>query len=205
MTEPKAVVFDLGKVLLDFDYSKAVARLASPGKSSAKEIHGYINQSTLLHRYETGLMTTQEFYDEVRSLTAYQGDLAEFKKMFGDIFTPMDEMIRLHARLKSKNIPCYIFSNTNELAIEHINASYPFFSGFTGYIYSYQHGSMKPHHRLYEVVEETTGHKGDSLLYIDDRAENIEMGAKRGWRVILQETPEKTLIAMKSHLPKLWI
>ena len=40
------------------------------------------------------------------------------------------------------------------------------------------------------------GKRGSDLLYIDDRAENIAAGAARGWQTILQETPEKTLVAV---------
>jgi len=43
---------------------------------------------------------------------------------------------------------------------------------------------MKPHARLYEVVELVTGRKGSQILYLDDRLENAEAGVARGWQVI---------------------
>src|ERR1700722_14333301 len=102
---------------------------------------------------------------------------------------------------RQKRIPTYIFSNTNHIQLNYIRNKYPFFSGFDGYILSYEHGAMKPQAKLYEVVERETGRRGSQILYIDDRAENIEAGAARGWQVILQETPEKTLAAFKpTHL-----
>ena len=57
--------------------------------------------------------------------------------------------------------------------------------------------AMKPNAKLYEAVERLTNRRREQLLYIDDRAENIAAGAERGWQVILQETPEKTLAAVK--------
>src|SRR5258708_2052505 len=106
--------------------------------------------------------------------------------------SPMDEMVELHAALRRKKIPTFIFSNTNEIAVGHIRRSFPFFSELDGYILSYQHGAMKPKAKLYEVVEEMTKRRGADILYLDDRPENVEAGAARGWRVILQETPERT-------------
>jgi hypothetical protein len=47
-------------------------------------------------------------------------------------------------------------------------------------------------------VEEKTGHRGGAIIYIDDRPENIEAGAARGWQVILQETPAKTREALRN-------
>ena len=104
----------------------------------------------------------------------------DFEVIFGDIFAPMDEMIELHAALKQRKIPTFIFSNTNEIAIEHIRRTYPFFDAFDGYVFSYEHGAMKPTAKLYEVVERMTGRKGDQLVYIDDKAENIAAGKERG-------------------------
>ena len=197
MRAPEAVIFDLGKVLLDFDYSIAARALASQSGGTQRAIHTFINQSPLLFRFETGLMTKQEFYDAVRTETGFKGGLDEFAEVFGNIFRPIQPMIELHSALQKNGVPSYIFSNTNELAIGHITKTYPFFNRFDGYIYSYEHGAMKPHAKLYEVVESTTKRRGDQLLYIDDRPENIEAGAARGWQVILQETPEKTLAAVR--------
>jgi HAD superfamily hydrolase (TIGR01509 family) len=93
-------------------------------------------------------------------------------------------------------LPTYIFSNTNELAIHHIRRNFPFFANFDGYILSYEHGAMKPGAKLYEVVERTSGHRGAEILYLDDRPENVEAGAARGWQAILQENPDKTRAAI---------
>jgi HAD superfamily hydrolase (TIGR01509 family) len=56
---------------------------------------------------------------------------------------------------------------------------------------------MKPHARLYEVVEEKTGRREAEILYLDDRPENVAAGSERRWQVILQETPERSWAAVK--------
>jgi HAD superfamily hydrolase (TIGR01509 family) len=127
----------------------------------------------------------------------FKGEFAEFADIFADIFTEMQEMTSLHAALRRRGVPTFIFSNTNELAVEHVRARYPFFSHFTGYVYSFEHGAMKPDTKLYEVMERLSGCCGAELLYIDDRIENINAGMARGWQVILQEQPEKTVAAVR--------
>ena len=197
MTVPRAVVFDLGKVLVDFDYSIAARKIAARGKLSAAEIKHLIDHSALLVRYETGRLTREQFYDEVRAATGFEGSLEEFGGFFGDIFFPIEPMVRLHAALRAQGMPTYIFSNTNDLAVSHIRRNFPFFSNFDGYILSYEHGAMKPDARLYEVVERQSERREAELLYLDDRPENVAAGAARGWQVILQESPEKTREAMQ--------
>lgn len=197
MIIPETVVFDLGKVLLEFDYSRAAARLAKNSIASPAKIEALINHSPLLFRYETGLMTKQEFFNAVREGIGFRGDLKEFGRSFGDIFDPMPEMIELHAALRRKGVPTYIFSNTNELAVSHIREMYPFFGGFDGYIFSYEHGAMKPQEELYEVVERMAGRRREQIIYIDDRPENIAAGSARGWQVVLQETAAKSRAALR--------
>jgi len=197
MDTPRVVVFDLGKVLVDFDYTIAARNLAARSTAGAPQIKEFLDHSPLLFRYETGLMTKQQFFDEVRAFTKFQGDIEEFGLLFGDIFTEMPRMIELHTALRSKGVPSFIFSNTNELAVAHIRRAFPFFAGFDGYVFSYEHGAMKPQPKLYEVVEEMTGRREKEILYLDDRPENVAAGAARGWHAVLQETPEQSWAAVK--------
>jgi len=190
---PKTVVFDLGKVLLDFDYTIAARKLIQAGKVTLPQLTKlFTTPADILLRYETGLVTTREFFEHVCSLTGYRGDMDQFAACFGDVFDPIQPMIDAHAEIRRKGIPTYIFSNTNELAMRHIMQAYPFMANFDGLILSYEHKAMKPDHALYEVVERVSGFKGGDILYIDDRPENIATGQARGWRVILQEDARNT-------------
>jgi FMN phosphatase YigB (HAD superfamily) len=184
MNPPRSVVFDLGNVLLDFDYSKVAAKMLHFCDLPREELIRALNQSPLLHRYETGLLTTQQFFEEVVRVSRFSGTFQDFQPIFADIFSPVLEMVDLHRRLRSRSVPTYVFSNTNEIAIKHIRATYPFFGHFDGYILSYEHRAMKPEPAIYAVVERETRHRAAEILYIDDRHENVEQGTARGWRTI---------------------
>jgi 2-haloacid dehalogenase len=192
MPVPSIVIFDLGKVLVDFDYSIAARRIAARSRMTIQEIAQYINQSSLFIKYELGAVTTQQFYAEVCRVTGFRARLAEFSECFADIFVPIEPMVQLQATLRQRGLPAYIFSNTNELAVEHISRSFPFYANFDGYVLSYQHGAMKPDARLYEVAEHQCGRRGAEILYLDDRPENVAAGAARGWQIILHENPERS-------------
>jgi HAD superfamily hydrolase (TIGR01509 family) len=198
MHRPQVVVFDLGKVLVDFDYGIAARRIAAQGKISADAVKHFIDHSPLLFRYETGLITKDQFYQEICNATGFAAGLDEFCGFFSDIFAPIESMVALQSQLRKSGIPAYIFSNTNELAVEHIRRQFPFFENFDGYILSFEHGAMKPDPKLYEVVESMTGRRGADILYLDDRPENITAGAQRGWQVILQESPAQSRSAIQA-------
>jgi putative hydrolase of the HAD superfamily len=193
----KIVVFDLGKVLVDFDYSLAGQRIAAQSRVGPAEVQAYLDHSPLLYRYETGLMTRREFFEAVRRYTGFTGDLVTFGNFFADIFTEMPAMTALHAALRRNEVATYIFSNTNDLAIEHIRRAFPFFANFDGYIFSYEIGAMKPTAKIYEALEAMSGKRGADIVYLDDREENIVAGAARGWQTILQTEPEKSRVALE--------
>ena len=193
MNKPEAVVFDLGKVLLDFDYARFARNVIDKCGVPVEELLNAVNQSELLIRYESGLLTSQEFFAEVKRASRYTGEYHEFELVFGDIFSPILEMIELHGRIRDQGLPTYIFSNTSEMVIKHIRKTYPFFNTFTDYILSYEHRSVKPQPRIYEVVEEKTRGQGEQLLYIDDRLDNIEHGRERGWQTIHHVDPRATV------------
>ena len=174
---PKIVVFDLGKVLVDFDYIIAARRIAARAALPPGEIKDLLMHTPWLVRYETGRMTRTELFDEVCRTAGFRGTIKEFSEFFADIFTPIPPMIELHATLRQQGIPTYIFSNTNDLAVEHIRRNFPFFARFDGYIFSHEIGAMKPDAKMYEALERLAGRRSGEIFYLDDRAENVAAGA----------------------------
>jgi FMN phosphatase YigB (HAD superfamily) len=191
------VVFDLGKVLVDFDYAIAARKIAARSTMPLDGINGFIGSSDITIKYEVGLVTRREFFEQARQAIGFGGTFEEFGEFFADIFTEIPPMIELQAGLRRRGVPTYIFSNTNDLAVEHIRRNFPFFKNFDGYVYSYEIGAMKPDAKIYEALEKLAGRRGAEILYLDDRLENVAAGAARGWRTILHETPEKTRVAME--------
>jgi HAD superfamily hydrolase (TIGR01509 family) len=195
---PAAVIFDLGKVLLDFDYDIAVGRLARDSDVSPDAIRGLLGAQGLLERYESGRLSSEAFHAALRAGTGYRSGYAAFRAVFADIFSPIDPMVALHGRLRERGVPTYILSNTNEIAIAHIREAYAFFGDFDGYIYSYEQGALKPGEPLYRAAERVAGRSGADLFYVDDRAENVEAALRLGWRAVLHEDPPRTLAAARA-------
>jgi putative hydrolase of the HAD superfamily len=197
MSLPEVVVFDLGKVLVDFDYAVSAAKIARQSRFKPQQVRQLLDHSPLLYRFETGLLTNQEFYGEVCAACGYSGTLDEFCGIFADIFSEIKPMTTMQAALRAHGVPTYIFSNTNGIAVAHIRKKFPFFANFDAYIYSYEHGSMKPDAKIYEALERVAGRHGGQIVYLDDRVENFEAARVRGWRALLHKTPEETIPALR--------
>ena len=193
----EAVIFDLGNVFIDVDHARALLRLRSHGAGSASLIGDTAVAERLIHSFERGELSTPQFYEVVCRHAELPIDLERFCAIYCDIFSPVPEMIEAHAALRSRGFPTYIFSNTSELHFSHIRDRYRFMSEFTGYFLSYELGSMKPDASAYDAVEKGTGHRGSELLYIDDRPENVEAGAARGWNTIHHTDARLTVASLR--------
>src|ERR1043166_9545810 len=107
MPQPFAIVFDLGKVLVDFDYSIAARRIAPRARAGLDPGRFITHQAETVLRYETGLMTTPRFCREMCDAIGFSGTPDEFGELFADVFTAIPEMIDLHGALKQRGLPAY--------------------------------------------------------------------------------------------------
>ena len=192
----RVVAFDIGKVLLDFDYDIFVNRMAPRTNMDESGLNAFLNQSPLLAKYESGQLTSTEFAEIVRMETGFGGLENEFAAFFEKIFTPIPDVIEMHRKIAESGMATYTFSNTNEMAVRHMTRAYDFWPRFSGHVLAHEVKALKPETKMYDFLERATGCRGGEIAYVDDRPENIEVGRARGWNVIQQHTPIETRLAL---------
>jgi HAD superfamily hydrolase (TIGR01509 family) len=191
-SSPRLIVFDLGKVLLDFDYRIAAKHLAAHSRFDPGQIVELLLQTPLLLDYEIGRMTSAEFHLVLTQKAGLRLEFAEFARLFGDIFSPIDSMLQLLEQVRANKYTTAVLSNTNELAIQFIRQQFPFFAGFAHHILSYEHRAMKPDPALYHAVELASGMTSGQILFIDDRPENVQTAHQLGWHAFVHHDPAAT-------------
>ncbi len=199
-TERRWVIFDLGKVLLDFDFAIAAKELARYSPQEEEQILESINQSPLLHTFERGDWSEAQFFQKLSVECRLEASLEELKKGFAEIFTPVPSMVEFMESLKERGIPVMVFSNTNVTAVDYIRAAFPFFERFDAYCLSYEHGCMKPDTTLYGVAQLMTRCTPGNLLFLDDRAENVHAARQMGWSAIHHQAPEDSIEGVNQWL-----
>ena len=199
-TERRWVIFDLGKVLLDFDFAIAAKELARYSPQEEEQILESINQSPLLHTFERGDWSEAQFFQKLSVECRLEASLEELKKGFAEIFTPVSSMVEFMESLKERGIPVMVFSNTNVTAVDYIRAAFPFFERFDAYCLSYEHGCMKPDTTLYGVAQLMTRCTPGNLLFLDDRAENVHAARQMGWSAIHHQAPEDSIEGVNQWL-----
>ena len=193
----RAIAFDIGKVLLDFDYGILVRKMAPRSRLDVPALEQLLDQSPLLAKYESGQMNCEEFFLAVGQETGYDGTQGEFADLFENIFTSIEEVIAMHEQIAASGLPTCTFSNTNAMAVRHISRTYDFWPRFSNHILSHEVGALKPDPKIYGALESVAGCTVNEIAYLDDRAENVAAGISRGWQAVHFVDPTQARVAFR--------
>lgn len=173
-----ALLFDIGNVLVTFDFNRASARMAERSTMSQEEIIAAI--TPFKGPFESGLMPDEEFIFRATDAIDFHGSGEEFRDMWCDIFA-LNEPMALTLATLPREIPAYLFSNTNGLHLEWLLGKFAIFKHFQGGVYSHLARSMKPEPGMFEEAIATYGIDPARTFYVDDLIANIETGRRLGF------------------------
>jgi len=178
----EALLFDLGKVIINFNFDLVMERFAERSSLSTAELRNVIWDGDWIRRYETGEISSREYHAYLCKAAGLQMDLDEFHASWSAMFLP-DLIIpeELLAILKER-YPLILVSNTNESHAAYIAANYGVFRHFDHKIFSHEVGAMKPDRRMYEAAIAAAGKPPEALFFTDDREENVDAARRFGIR-----------------------
>lgn len=176
------VLFDLGNVLLRFDFSRAYREMAAHG--ARLEALTEDAMVALVIEYETGLISTEEMFERVSAHVGYRGTRAHFEKSWQEIFEVNEPMVEFLESLNNRGIPCFLLSNSNDLHVRHIKERYRVLEPFEDIIFSHEAGAMKPGEAIYGMAIERFGLDPAKTAYIDDLPDNIATGGRLGFQCV---------------------
>jgi FMN phosphatase YigB (HAD superfamily) len=174
-----AALFDIGNVILPFDFSLAEAKIRA--RSRARDPASWVAFDALKNDYEGGRMRREEFLAAVRQQVGFAGTDGEFISIWEDIFVPNSPMDAIIERLHRDGLPLYLLSNTNDIHVDFFRARYPVFGNFAGAVYSHEERVMKPDPEIFQRAIKRYSLIPAETIYIDDLAPNIETAAALGF------------------------
>ncbi|MGK9369392.1 HAD family hydrolase [Melioribacter sp. Ez-97] len=175
------IVFDLGSVLIPFDYTKAIERINKAEEGLGNKFARLYAENYEFHRdFERGKISREKFLDKMCEWLEGKVDREEFCRIFSDIFTTNDDVIKLLPVLK-KNYKLVLLSNTNEIHEEYGYSHYEFLKYFDKLFLSHKVGAVKPEEKIYRAVESYTGMHSSEHFFIDDVQEYVDGARRCGW------------------------
>jgi putative hydrolase of the HAD superfamily len=178
--EYKAVIFDLGGVIINIDYAATIEAFDILGHGDFQTVYSQAQQSGLFDELETGKISGQRFVNELLPHlnvgTSPNKVVAAWNAMIG---TVPKERIELLQKVREK-YPVYLLSNTNELHLHAVLRSWnatsnqPMSAFFDGIYLSHEIGMRKPNVEIFEFVCRKNDLNSAETLFIDDSKQHIE-------------------------------
>jgi glucose-1-phosphatase len=177
-----ALLFDLGRVVLDIDFDKTLACWAGhAGCEVASLVGRFSSRDEIYQRHERGEISDAEFFAGLRRLLGIKISDAQFLEGWNALFA--GEMPGIAPLLKraANHLPLYAFSNTNGAHVEHFSVAYADLLGdFREIFLSSTIGLRKPDAAAYDHVVNAIGVPASRIVFFDDLSENVEGARARG-------------------------
>lgn len=183
------VVFDVGRVLIDFSYDRFAAKLRQHG-AVCDGAEDFLQRVDLI-AYEHGEISSREFLRQVSLLLKDDLPVEELTAAWSDLFTPMGEMLQLAGALK-QHCGVYLLSNTSEIHWQHICQRYGLDEISHDRLASYEVGMMKPAPEIFAAACQRFELLPETTVFVDDLEINVQGAIACGWHGVWHRSFEKT-------------
>jgi len=176
----KAIIFDLGRVLVNFDFKRGYRALEGICPYPAAEIPARLWAGGLVDRFETGLIEPRDFVAQISAALdlaiGYDGFCAIWSSIFTETLVPEAMLEGLARRYR-----LLLLSNTNAIHFEGLRESHAtLLRHFHDFVLSYEVKSMKPRPEIFQAAIARAGCRAEECFYTDDIAENVTAARSLG-------------------------
>ena len=192
MTAPQIslCLFDLGNVILDFDFSLATRRLAPLCNLTQEEVFRRIASWDGIVPFEEGKIKPPQFFEAMQQWLNYPLGYEAFLSIWTDIFSENKEVSALVRRVL-RRVPVVLVSNTNRLHFDYCYRTFPIVREIGQFALSYEVGARKPDPRIYEMALVKFKIPPAEAVYVDDLEMLIQAGKAFGLDAILFKGAKK--------------
>ena len=175
------IVFDLGNVLIPFDYNILIKKLDAVKTGLGKYFVDTYFANYDFHRdFERGKISEEKFIEKMLGILDHSIDGETFCNYFSCIFKQNIEVAALLPALKNK-YKLILLSNTNSIHERYGWEHYDFLKYFDDLILSHKIGAVKPEEKIYRAVEKSSGSSAEEHIFIDDIEEYVNAAKSFGW------------------------
>ena len=187
-----SIIFDFGGVILNLNEKLTYQALMQLLNCNEQQLESYLAHNSVFHRYECGLMSTDEFVQYIQSLAPYTISTQKIADAWNAMLLDFPQVhVDLLLRLKTK-YRTFLLSNTNDLHesaftqnMKNQGIQYSIHDLFERVYYSHTLHLRKPNVEIYETVIQRENLNPAHTLFLDDKLENLEGAKKAGLRTQL--------------------
>ena len=180
MSTPRPVVFDLGRVVVEWRPDRLIEYLRPDDALRARVRREIFDHDDWL-ALDRG---TLEHADAVPRFAERTGlaarDIGALMDLVAPSLTPKPDTLALMRALHEAGHPLYYLSNMARMSIEHLERSHDYWSLFRGGVASCREGLLKPEPAIFECLLKRYGLRASETVFIDDMQANVDAAAAVG-------------------------
>lgn len=196
-TSLKAVVFDLGNVILSFDNTLISGYIARKSGAHESDVRRFLFGAQLEKDIDTGAVTLAQFLDRINERFSSSIPLSEFEPVFCEVFTENTGVSSIIKDLKAGGTRLGLLSNTNKPHFEFIKTRFPVVGLMDDLHLSYETGFVKPGREAFDNLISYYRAKPGELVFIDDIGVNIKAAEALGIKALQYRGPEELAGSLK--------
>ena len=195
----KAIIFDFGGVLLDWDPRYLYQRYFPENSQAMEQYLKEINFYKWNARQDEGRSFSEGVADLSAQFPEYQLLIqAYFDHWEDSIAGPIAGTVDILHELKQKGIPLYGLSNWSTETFPRAKHKYPFFDWFDDILLSGEVKLNKPDPAIFNLLLTKINYLAPECLLIDDSQPNIDSAKNLGFITIHFTSPQALHTELKS-------
>jgi 2-haloacid dehalogenase len=183
-----AVIYDIGNVLIEWQPERFYDRRI--GATARKRLFAEVDLHVMNEAIDAGALFRETIYDWADRHPQWATEIRWWYDHWIDMASPrIEHSIALLRTLRAKGVPVFALTNFGIHSFDYALTQYDFLAEFDRAYVSGRMGVTKPDPAIFQMVEDDCALPPQSLLFTDDRADNIAAAAARGWQVHQFEGP----------------
>ncbi|HSY63311.1 MAG TPA: HAD-IA family hydrolase [Terriglobales bacterium] len=192
--EPKkrrAIIFDIGRVLVRLDIAGAMGGLAGMISLTPQETWAAIEHDPRWHDWQEGRMSPRDWQLHICRRLGVNLTFEQFSDIWNGVLDPTPLLDGAFLESLSKRYCLAVLSNTDPIHVAELEKRFDFFRFFKHRIYSYVVGASKPSPLIFRAALQACKTTADNAIYIDDIPAYVEAARQLGMTGIVFQSPDQ--------------
>jgi putative hydrolase of the HAD superfamily len=194
----RAIIFDIGRVLVRVDVARAMQGLASGTSLTPSELWSAIEKDPRWPDWQEGRIKPRDWYHHLANRLGGGLTFEQFTEVWNRALDPVPIQADSLFKSLARRYRLALLSNTDPIHVRHLESTYSFFAYFPSRIYSCAVGASKPAPLIYREALRAVKARAEEALYIDDIAAYVEAAQRLGMKAIQFQSPAQLTSALNS-------
>jgi HAD superfamily hydrolase (TIGR01549 family) len=195
----RTIIFDMGKVLIPFDFKLGYAKMANLAGCEPSEVPERLRQYDSVQRFESGAIEPRAFVNEINQIFGTNCEYEEFCEIWSSIFLPDTLIPESLLEALHRNYRLVLLSNTNAIHFKMVRERFPVLNHFDAFVLSHEVGAMKPSPKIYEAAVAAAQCPPEECFFTDDIPEYVQGAKQYGIDAVLFENAAQIEAELKKR------